>query len=62
MNAANFRMSTAVADANDYIVFEQATGRLFYDADGSGRTQSVLFATLSNPASLTLTANDFVVI
>ncbi len=62
LNAANFRMSTAVADANDYIVFEQATGRLFYDADGSGRTQSVLFATLSNPASLTLTANDFVVI
>jgi len=60
LNAANFRLSTAVADANDYIVYEQATGRLFYDADGSGATQSVLFATISNPG--VLTNNDFVVI
>ncbi|OYU11078.1 MAG: hypothetical protein CFE38_13950 [Comamonadaceae bacterium PBBC1] len=60
LNAANFRAGTAAADNNDYIVYDQATGRLYYDADGNGATASVLFATISNPG--VLTNNDFVVI
>jgi len=58
--AAAFRLGAAAADASDRIVYNQATGQLFYDADGSGAGAAVLFATLTgNPA---LTASDFTVI
>jgi Ca2+-binding RTX toxin-like protein len=59
-NAAAFAAGAAAADANDRIVYNQATGQLFYDADGNGAGAAVLFATLTgNPA---LTASDFAVI
>jgi Ca2+-binding RTX toxin-like protein len=41
--------ATAGRDANDYIVYDTGTGRLFYDADGNkaGGVAAILFATLS---------------
>jgi Ca2+-binding RTX toxin-like protein len=60
LNAGFFRTGSAAADANDYLVYNQATGALLYDADGNGAGAAVQFATLaSKPA---LTAGDFVVI
>ena len=47
-------------DANDHIVYNQSTGDLAYDADGSGAGQAVVFAHLANHAALT--AADFIVI
>jgi serralysin len=48
------------ADADDRIIYQTDTGKLFYDADGNGAGAAVHFATLTgNP---TLTAADFVVI
>ena len=44
---------TAV-DADDYIVYETDTGRLFYDADGSGSGASVLIATLTGVPDLSV--------
>jgi Ca2+-binding RTX toxin-like protein len=44
------------ADANDRIIYERDTGKLFFDADGSGAGQSVHFATLNT--GLTLTSAD----
>jgi Ca2+-binding RTX toxin-like protein len=35
------------ADSNDYIIYETDTGKLFYDADGSGAGAAVLIATLT---------------
>jgi Ca2+-binding RTX toxin-like protein len=58
--AGSFVTGTVARQADDYIIYDQVNGRLYYDADGSGRGASVLFATLTNKA--TLTANDFVVI
>ncbi len=59
-NAAAFVAGTAAADADDRIIYNSATGQLFYDSDGTGGTAAVLFATLSgNPA---LVASDFQVI
>jgi Ca2+-binding RTX toxin-like protein len=61
LSASNFRAhsSGAAADSNDFVVYETDTGRLFYDADGSGAGASVLIATFSNlPA---LTASDIFV-
>ena len=40
-------------DSNDRIVYNQSTGRLYYDADGSGAGAMVQFAYLSNHAALT---------
>ena len=59
-NANAFRAGAAAADADDRIIYNQATGQLFYDADGNGAGAQILFATLTgNPA---LTASDFAVI
>lgn len=62
MSSAFFTSNTAgvARDANDYIVYESDTGKLFYDADGSGRGAPVLIATLSNKAVITYA--DFIVI
>jgi serralysin len=59
-NPAFFHAGPAAADANDYIVYNKATGALFYDANGSGAGLAIQFATLTNKP--TLTASDFVVI
>jgi Ca2+-binding RTX toxin-like protein len=50
--AGAFHLGTAAGDADDRIVYDQATGRLFYDADGSGAGAQVLFATLTPGAAL----------
>ena len=59
-NAAAFVTGNAAADGNDRIVYNGATGQLFYDADGSGTGAAVLFATLDGHP--VLTASDFTVI
>ena len=60
MNAAFFHNGAAAADANDYIVYNQSTGALFYDANGNGAGGAVQFATLSTKPALL--ADDFIVI
>lgn len=57
--ADNFVVGTAAADGNDYFVYNQTTGQLFYDADGNGTASSaVLFAQLT--AGTALGFNDIV--
>jgi len=60
LDSTEFVVGTAAQDANDYIVYNQTTGQLFYDADGNGAGAAVLFATLA--AGTTLGFNDFAVI
>jgi serralysin len=60
LNANAFFAGTAAHDADDRIIYNQATGALLYDADGNGAGAAVQFATLSgNPV---LAASDFLVI
>lgn len=47
-------------DATDRIVYQTDTGNLYYDADGTGVTEAILFAKLT--AGLALTAADFYVV
>ena len=56
-----FNITSAPLEANDRIIFNKATGDLFYDADGNGRIAAVQFATLANVTG-TLSAQDFIVI
>lgn len=62
--AANFRANITgrAADTNDYIVYETDTGKLFYDADGSGSKAAVQFALVGITNHPTLIAADFSVI
>jgi Ca2+-binding RTX toxin-like protein len=55
-----FVAGSAAADADDRIVYNSATGQIFFDADGSGGGAQVLFATVN--AGTVLTASDFMVI
>ncbi len=55
-----FVIGIAAKDENDRIIFNQANGQLFYDADGNGAGTAVLFALL-NPGAV-LTAASFEVI
>ncbi len=60
LKAANFRIGTAAIDANDYVIYNSATGDLFYDADGNGAGVATQIALLG--VNLELTNKDFFVI
>ncbi len=60
LNANAFVTGTAAGDADDRIIYNSATGQLFFDADGSGAGAAVQFATLQGAPMLT--AADFMVI
>ncbi|HTU12656.1 MAG TPA: M10 family metallopeptidase C-terminal domain-containing protein [Allosphingosinicella sp.] len=60
LNANAFVAGSGAADASDRIVYNSATGQLFYDADGNGAGAAVQFAQLG--AGTLLSASDFQVI
>lgn len=59
LSANNFALGTA-ADANDYVVYNNGTGDLYYDVDGNGAGAAIQIAILG--ADLALTNAHFVVI
>ncbi|MFC5081590.1 calcium-binding protein [Microvirga arabica] len=60
LSANAFALTSAAAEADDRVIYDQSTGNLFFDADGGARDNQTLFATLTNRASIT--ASDFFVI
>lgn len=59
--ATAFVIGTKALDSSDRIVFNQQTGALYYDPDGTGGGAMIQFATLTSLAG-TLSAADFVII
>jgi Ca2+-binding RTX toxin-like protein len=55
--AGAFVVGTAAADADDRILYDSGTGKIFYDADGSGQGAALLFAQVA--AGTALTSADF---
>jgi Ca2+-binding RTX toxin-like protein len=61
LNAAMFKnASLGAVDASDRILYNDATGAVLYDIDGSGAAAAIQFATISGAP--TLTVADFLVI
>ncbi len=55
-----FATGTAATEADDRIIYDQNTGNLYYDADGSGAGAAVLFGTVNGAPHLDST--DFAII
>ncbi|WP_297324079.1 calcium-binding protein [Nitrosomonas sp.] len=60
LGVSRFKIGTQATDADDYIIYNNLTGALLYDADGSGAGTAVQFAVVSS--GLSMTNADFVVI
>lgn len=60
LSASKFQLGTAANDSGDRVIYDQSTGKLYYDADGSGNAAATQFATLINKP--VLAASDFLVI
>ncbi|HEY8382768.1 MAG TPA: M10 family metallopeptidase C-terminal domain-containing protein [Microvirga sp.] len=59
LKSGSFVTGSKAADASDRIVYDKATGALFYDRDGSGGAAQVKFAQVK--AGTALTFRDFLV-
>ncbi len=57
---SQFRIGVSALDANDFVIYNSTTGKLLYDADGSGAGAAVQIAMIG--AGLSLTNADVVVI
>lgn len=57
---ARIAFGTAAADGNDRVIYDQASGDLFYDKDGTGAFSQVLLANLG--AGTALANTDFAII
>lgn len=53
LTAAAFRAGTAAQDADDRIIYDQAAGKLYYDADGNGAGAMIQFAQIDPGTELT---------
>ena len=58
--AAAFRVGTTAVDASDRIIYNDDTGDLFFDRDGTGAAAKVQFAELD--AGLAMSNAEFFVI
>jgi Ca2+-binding RTX toxin-like protein len=66
IDSTMFVKSAVALDANDHIIYDQRTGALYYDADGSGPEAQVQFASLNTVTGAhpgtNLSASDFFVV
>jgi serralysin len=60
LNAAHFYIGAEAHDDDDRIIYDNGTGQLYYDPDGSGAQPQMQFAQLD--AGLALSAQHFVII
>ena len=60
LSAGQFHIGAAAADANDHIIYNSATGNVFYDSNGAAAGGATQFAKLA--VGLHLTAADFFII
>lgn len=52
LSSSKFVLGTKALDADDCVIYDRSTGKLYYDADGSGAGAQVLIAQFTNKAAL----------
>lgn len=62
LGADAFYAGTAAHDATDRIIYNQATGNVFYDPDGIGSRAAVLVATLGDTVHPALSFTDILIV
>lgn len=60
LSLAAFQLGTSADDADDRIIYNQANGSVWYDADGTGAKAAVQFASVVS--GVPLTADHFVIV
>lgn len=60
LDAGAFAQGRAAADEDDRIIYDDCSGRLMFDADGSGDAAAVIFATVDHGTALV--ADDFYIV
>ena len=60
VSAGELRKGTAAKDANDFLIYDRKTGKLYYDDDANGAGAQIQIAVLSNKANLS--AGDFEIV
>ncbi|MBM3351362.1 MAG: hypothetical protein FJY53_06210 [Betaproteobacteria bacterium] len=60
--SGKFNDGTMPLDANDYLIYDEPSGKLYYDADGTGKRPPVQIALIGTDSHSSLTSNDFTII
>lgn len=60
--AANYKVGTAAGDANDYLIYNPATDKLYYDNDGNGARAAVQIATITLSGTTAPAFSDFLLV
>jgi serralysin len=60
LSEGEFALGTEATTSSQHVLYDQAAGALYYDADGSGASEAVQFAALAGEVELR--ASDFVLI
>lgn len=55
----NLVFGAKAKDANDFLIYNSTNGKLYYDADGSGKGASIQIAGIKGTDASTLTIGDF---
>jgi Ca2+-binding RTX toxin-like protein len=60
--SANYKVGTAAGDANDYLIYNPATDKLYYDNDGNGAHAAVHIATIVLSGTTAPAYSDFLLV
>jgi trimeric autotransporter adhesin len=62
LTASKFQLGTAANDTGDRIIYDQTSGKLYYDADGAGAGGQIQIALIGTTTHAALAATDFLVV
>jgi Ca2+-binding RTX toxin-like protein len=62
ISSANYKVGTAAGDANDYLIYNPATDKLYYDNDGNGARAAVQIATITLSGTTAPAYSDFLLV
>ena len=60
--AANYKIGTAAGDSNDYLIYNPANDKLYYDKDGAGGSAAVVVASITLAGSSAPAWSDFLLV